>query len=435
MSANLQLNSFSMPSHGHNIPDGHIGTCQVCGSDDLRLVIDLGHQPLCDSLLTAAQLNLPEKTFPLRLYRCTRCTLTQLDYAVPSSEVYHPEYPYRSGITREVVTHMVGLASECTSRLRLGKSGYVLDIGCNDGTLLKAFSKLGVPTLGVEPTNIANIAREEGIEVIQSFFNESLAADILREKGPATVVTATNVFAHMSTLGDVMRGIKIVLADNGHFVCETHYLPEIQRKNQYDSIYHEHLRSYTLRSLIVLFHLYSMTVVRAEVMDRYSGTLRVFVNNELGAAQDATVGALLEKESQAGLDTEVPYELFRQATIKSRLDLLELAYSAQRKGQSFVGNSCPGRSSTLINYVGITKSDLPYICEQPTSLKLGMFLPGKHIPIVQNTRLEREQPDYIVLLAWHYADTICKELRDRGIRSKLVLPLPKVTVIDPQKTP
>ena len=430
MSTNLDLSRFKMPLHGHDIADGVIEACQVCGSADLALVVDLGHQPLCDTLLTAKQLGEPEKYFPLRLYRCIHCNLTQLDYAVPGSEVYHPEYPYRSGITAEVVQHMQGMAHDCVTRLPLNAETLVVDVGCNDGTLLSAFKKRGVKTLGVEPTNIANIARGQGVEVIQSFFDEGVASGVRKSHQAASLITATNVFAHMSSLGAVMRGIKALLSKDGHFVCEVHYLPEILRKNQYDSIYHEHVRTYSLKSLVVLFHLYDMVVSHVELMDRYSGTLRVFASNDRAASPDSSVAELLHREDVLGLGEERPYAAFRDSINQSRTDLMQLALDAQRRGQSFVGNSCPGRSSTLLNFVGIDRALMPYICEQPTSLKLGMHLPGKHIPVVDNRCLEKAQPDYIVLLAWHYADPIIKELRGRGIRSKLVLPLPGVSIVE-----
>ena len=428
MSSPIDLGRFKMPAHGHDIRDGFIDTCQVCGSANLEPVIDLGHQPLCDSLLSREQLNAPEKTFPLRLVRCPDCTLNQLDYAVPGTEVYHLDYPYRSGITREVVTHMQGLAAECVDRLGLDGESMVLDIGCNDGTLLNAFKQRGVRTLGVEPTNVARIAVDAGVEVIQSFFTEELGEDIRKEHGAASCITATNVFAHMAPLGEVMRGVSALLADRGHFVCEVHYLPAILRKTQYDSIYHEHLRSYTLQSLVVLFHLYGFSVVHAEVMSRYSGTVRVFARKQKDASPGPEVSRLLAEESALGLASEDVYSRFRERVEISRWDLLELAFDAKRKGHSFVGNSCPGRCSTLINYVGIDRSLMPYICEQPTSLKLGLHLPGEHIPVVDNRCLEREQPDYIVLLAWHYAEPITRELRERGIRSRLVIPLPEVKI-------
>lgn len=412
----------------HDIAYGPIKRCQVCGFQALEPVIDLGHQPLCDSLLSRDQLDQPELIFPLRLVRCPKCGLGQLDYAVDNSVVYHPEYPYRSGITQQVVDHMQGLA-EYVAKLGIREKSFAVDIGSNDGTLLLAIKGHGARVLGVEPTNIALIARELGVATIQSFFSEKLAAEIVAEHGPADLLTATNVFAHMTSLGQFMRGAEILLSNGGVFVVEVHYLLEILRKGQYDSIYHEHLRSYSLKSLCVLFDMYDFTVVDAEVMDRYSGTIRLTARKGKGHAAHAKIGDLLKAEDEFGIFGPEVYAAFVQKVLRARRDLLALALECWGKGLSFVGNSCPGRCSTLINYTGLDVALMPYICEQPTSLKLGMHLPGKHIPIVGNNRLIEDQPDFVLLLAWHYAEPIIKELRGRGVRSKLVIPLPEVCIV------
>jgi hypothetical protein len=412
----------------HDIAYGPIKRCQVCGFHTLEPVIDLGHQPLCDSLLSREQLDRPEPTFPLRLVRCPKCGLGQLDYAVDNSVVYHPEYPYRSGITPQVVEHMQGLA-QYVAKLGIREKSFAVDIGSNDGTLLWAIKRHGAQVLGVEPTNIALIARELGVATIQSFFSEKLAIEIAKEHGQADLLTATNVFAHMTSLGQVMRGAEILLSNGGIFVVEVHYLLEILRKGQYDSIYHEHLRSYSLKSLCVLFDMYDFTVVDAEVMDRYSGTIRLTARKGKGHTAHTRIGDLLKVEEEFGIFRPEVHAAFVQKALRARRDLMALALECWGKGLDFVGNSCPGRCSTLINYTGLDTTLMPYICEQPTSLKLGMYLPGKHIPIVGNTRLIEDQPDFVVLLAWHYADPIIKELRDRGVRSKLVIPLPELRIV------
>lgn len=420
---------WKIPAHNHDIKDGHIDCCQVCGSKALDLVINLGHQPLCDSLLTKEQLFKPEPTYPLNLWRCRECSLTQIDYAVKSEEVYHLNYPYRSGITREVVVHMDELSKKSIEKLRLPQGTFIVDIGSNDGTLLKAFKEKGMRVCGVEPTNIAKIAQSEGVETCQAFFNEDTAQRLVEMHGQCDVLTATNVFAHMSNLGQVMRGAVKLLKQDGVFIVEVHYLVNILKSAQYDSIYHEHLRTYSFQSLVILFSMYGFTVVDAEVTDRYSGTIRVYATQSKQVSPKPSVKELLDRERAFGIHTEELYSDFRKRVAKSKIQFLELAINAKAKGLSFVGNSCPGRCSTLLNYVGISKDMMPYIGEQPTSLKLNLHLPGMHIPVVNNKRLIEEQPDYVVLLAWHYADAIRKELRQRGLKSKLVMPLPEVKVI------
>jgi hypothetical protein len=213
-------------------------------------------------------------------------------------------------------------------------------------------------------------------------------------------------------------------------MSETHYLLDIIKGVQYDTIYHEHIRSYSLKSLIYLFESNGFTVVDAMRVQRYAGTLRVFAAKGKGIPVSDSVGKLLSEEESFGLYGAEVYRVFREQSYHAKNALLELALDANRKGQSFVGNSCPGRCSTLLNFTGMSADLMPYIAEQPTSLKLGMYLPGKHIPIVDNEILIREQPDFVVLLAWHYAEPIRQLLRERGLKSKLVMPLPRVQVLD-----
>ena len=415
----------------HDVSPGKLDRCQVCGSTELELVIDVGHQPLCDSLLAVEQLDQPEATYPLRLFRCTKCTLTQLDYVVDGSVVYAPEYPYRSGITKELSVYQQQFAKGVIEKIGLERDSLCVDIGSNDGTLLTGFEKLNMRSLGVEPTNIANIARSENeIETIKSFFTEQVAWDIRVDYGPAKVITATNVFAHMAPLGEVMRGIVTLLDEDGVFITESHYLLDVINTNQYDTIYHEHIRTYSLKSLVTLFDHYGMDVFDVQRADRYGGNIRAYVCRRGSREIARDVGRLLELEEQSGLGEPQVYQRFRARTFESRDRLMELAYKARRDGHSFVGNSCPGRCSTLLNFCGMNKELMPYLAEQSTSLKLGMHLPGCHIPIVENSILIDEQPDFVVLLAWHYAKPISEQLRARGLKSKLIMPLPEVSQFD-----
>jgi SAM-dependent methyltransferase len=413
----------------HDIPTGKVSCCQVCGSDRLELVVDLGHQPLCDSLPSVDQLDAPEVTYPLRQLWCRDCTLSQLDYVVPGDVVYHQDYPYRSGITKELSTYQSAFAQDVISDLGIQRDSLVVDIGSNDGTLLSGFKQRGMRALGVEPTNIGKIARESGIDTLQAFFNEDTARRIVETHGQAKLVTATNVFAHMAPLGAVLRGIEQLLAPDGVFILENHYLLDVMKTGQFDTIYHEHLRTYSLRSLVKLFSFYDLTPIDVREVSRYGGNIRVYVAKGKDRPVKSSIADLLKKEEVFGLSRPETYTAFRQLAEKTKIDLMKLAIDCKDKGLSFVGNSCPGRCSTLLNYVGIDKTLMPYICEQPTSLKLGLHLPGKHIPIVDNERLIREQPDYVVLLAWHYAEPIAQQLRARGLKSKLVMPLPSVHIL------
>jgi glycosyltransferase involved in cell wall biosynthesis len=421
----------------HNVKPGPLNHCQVCGSSDLELVLDCGHQPLCDSLLTAEQLHEPEPYYPLRQLRCTRCTLNQLDYVVEGSTVYHQNYPYRTGVTRELAAYQELMAKDLAARYRLNGTSIICDIGSNDGTLLKGFKQQGIRVLGIEPTQIASIAIADGIDTVNDFFNETVARDIVRDYGNASLVTASNVFAHMAPLGDVVRGIQALIGNDGVFVLENHYLVDVLNKAQYDTIYHEHIRTYSLKSLATLFGFYGMEVFHAERVSRYGGNIRAHVSRRGSRQIDDSVGEILKMEAEMGLDKPAVYEKFRKNAEKTRDKLVEFAVTAKTRGQSFVGNSCPGRANTLLHYCDIGTNLMPYIAEQPASLKKGLYSPGKHIPIVDNSILFAEQPDYVVLLAWHYAEPIAADLRRRGLKSKLIVPLPECKILDarPQCTP
>ncbi|MEP2639754.1 class I SAM-dependent methyltransferase [Roseobacter sp.] len=413
-----------------DIASGPVTRCQVCGSENLETVIDLGHQPLSDTLPTIEELSLPEPTYPLRQVWCSSCTLSQLDYVVPGEHVFHPEYPYRAGITRELAEYQDGMSGELIKALGLKSDDLVVDIGSNDGTLLSGFKTRGMRAVGVEPTNIAKIAQDAGIETLQCFFDEKSARMVRESHGPARLVTATNVFAHVAALGSFLRGLDILLGDDGLFVLENHYLVEIMRGGQFDTIYHEHLRSYSLTSLVRLFELHGYSVLDASQVSRYGGNIRVVVGKGKGRPASRQVGEILAMERDFGLFDPECYARFQARAQKAKMDLLTLAIECQRKGAPLIGNSCPARSATLLNYVGIKKDLMPWIAEQPTSLKLGRHLCGTHIPIVDNERLIKEQPECVVLLAWHYARPIAEQLRARGLRSKFIVPLPEMTVLD-----
>ncbi|MBN2752896.1 MAG: class I SAM-dependent methyltransferase [Rhodospirillaceae bacterium] len=419
-----------MQKPNHDIPFGHIEECQICGAKGLEPVINLGHQPLCDSLLTTPQLNEPEVSYPLALVRCPQCSLVQLDYVVPGDVVYYPDYPYRTGITRELFNHHQRLSVDVVERHKTPVDSLVVDIGSNDGTLLKGFARQGMRVLGVEPTNIAQIAVEDGIDTVQDFFGESVAEEIVKQHGKAKVITATNMFAHIANLGDMIRGIEVLLDDDGVFVLENHYLMDIVGGLQFDSIYHEHLRSYSIKPLVQLFGYYGLSVVDAHRVASYGGSVRVYVVRDKIARPTQGLVNMIAEERDFGLYDADVYNEFRSRALKAKRNLYNLALEAESSGVRFVGNSCPGRASTLLNYVGLGCDLMPYIAEQPTSLKLGRYLPGLHQPVVNNSILFSEQPEYVVLLAWHYWEPIRADLRKRGLKSKFVLPLPELRIIE-----
>ena len=414
----------------HDVAPGKLDRCQITGSKNLHLIMDLGHQPPCDSLLTKDMLDQPETTYPLRLVHCPESGLAQLDFVIDGSIVYYPEYPYRSGISKPLEEYQRAFADSIVEKFGPSNDDLCVDVGSNDGTLLTGFRWRGFRTLGVEPTNIANIARaENGIETIQAFFTEAVAKDIVRDYGRANVITMTNVFAHMAPLGEVMRGLCALLDPQGVFVTESHYLLDILERDQFDTIYHEHIRTYSVKALVTLFPYYGMEVFAVRRADRYGGNIRAYVARKGVHPIEPSVKKLLDLEDKVGLHEPRTWVDFRQRVHGNRDRFMEFIYTTHRQGASLAGYSCPGRAVPLLNYYGVTKDLLPYIGELPNSLKLGKYLPGKHIPIINNRRLFAEQPDYVLVLAWHYTEAIVKRVREEGLRSKLVVALPEFSVL------
>jgi hypothetical protein len=404
----------------HDAAVGPLQRCQISGSDNLFEAIDLGHQPPCDALLTT--LDGPEKTYPLRLMVCPDSGLAQLDYVVDGREIYPPSYPYRSGISKPLADYQKAFAFGVVERF--GK-GFAVDIGSNDGTLLTGFQKTGCRVLGVEPTDVAHIAREENaVETIQEFFTEKLAKAIVKEHGQAHIVTMTNVFAHMAPLGEVMRGLSELLGRVGVFITESHYLLDVLQKTQFDTVYHEHIRTYSLKSLVTLFPQYGMEVFDVQRAERYGGNIRAYVGRKGQHPMSPRVGELLALEEASGLFCPAKWLRFRLQVAEARDRMMEFLYGMRRTG-SVAGVSAPGRCATLLNYYGVDKHLIPYLGELHNSLKLGKYLPGCHIPIVSNKRIIEEQPDAVVLMAWHYGEPIVKRLREEGYKGEIYAPLPK----------
>lgn len=413
-----------------DLPLGHLKNCQICESTKLEHIIDLGHQAPCDSLLTKEQLNQSENTYPLRFVRCADCGLAQIDYAVAPDVLFYPEYPYRSGITETLLRNLQSVATKMIEKFSLPSNPMVVDIGSNDGTLLQGFKNKGMRVLGVEPTNIAKIAAANGIPTVQAFFGEEIAKKIVQEHGNAAVVTAANMFAHIPNLGDLIRGVSNLLVEGGVFLTESHYLLDLLETNQYDSIYHEHLKYYSLAPMIKMFSYYDFTVVDAERIPNYGGSIRVYAVKGKNHTVSERLKELLIAEENAGLNSRKAFDDFAVGVRKQKNEFMELLHRLKREGKTVVGVGCPGRSSTLLNYCNIDTDLMPYIAEQNTSLKLGLHLPGRHIPIVDEKRLFEENPDYAVMLSWHYCEPIVKKLRAKGLKSKIIAPLPQVKILD-----
>ena len=414
----------------HDISLGRQDCCQLCNSSNLKFILDLGHNPPCDSLLTFEELDEPESFYPLKLFMCGDCDHIQINYAVAPEILFHKEYPYKSGITETLANNLKNGAKKFVKNLFLNKEGLAIDIGSNDGTFLKGFKETGMSVLGVEPTDISKIAESDGIPTIQEFFSEKIAIDIEKNHGKAEIITAANMFAHIPNLGDLIKGASRLLNEGGFFITESHYLLDILETVQFDSIYHEHLKYYSLKDLDFLFSCYEFTLVDAEKIPNYGGSIRAYAKKGKNHPRSERLNELMDAEHKANLFDWETWVSFKEKVIEARSDCRNFISKILNEEKSICAIGCPGRSSTLLNYYGLSPNEIEYIAEQSTCLKVGMYCAGQHIPVVDEQRMFDEQPDYALMLSWHYSEPIIKKLRERGLKSKIIIPLPTLKIVD-----
>lgn len=401
--------------------------CQICGNKKLELVLDLGHQPIVQAYLTKEQLHQAETTYPLHFCHCSGCGLLQLDSIVDPELVFPKNYPYRTGLTNMLVRNFRELANSLGKKYNLSKKDLIIDIGSNDGTLLQGFKEKGMRVLGVEPTDAAKTANKNGIPTIQEYFSKKTVQKILKKYGKAKIVTATNVFAHIPDPVGLTKNIKSLLAPDGVFVSESQYLMDIVEKFEFDTIYHEHLRFYSLKPLIKLFALVGMSMADAERISAAGGSIRVYaVNGKTLMSERAR--KLIREEERAGLYSGKKWKEFAAKAINAKNKLLLLLLGLKQKNAKIVGVTSSARSNTLLGFTKIDSQILDYSVEKAGSPKIGLFTPGTHIPVFEESKLFKEQPDYALVLSWHIGEELMKILRKNGYKEKFIMPLPKAKI-------
>lgn len=403
--------------------------CRICSSSDLSLVLDLGRMPLANaSLQTPADFK-HEQFYPLGVYFCAHCSLVQLlDVIHPS--VLFSRYNYVTGTSDTIAAHNVEYARAIVTRLNMQPDDLVVEIASNDGSLLKQFAPYGVRTLGVEPaTNIAEIANNAGIETVNQFFDSALALELASSYGKARAIIGNNVLAHLDDPIDFLNGCKQLLASDGLISVEVPYLYDLVEQLEYDTIYHEHLSYFSVKTLMFLSRAAELEIFSVEHVPVHGGSLRVLMGHP--GAHDtsaANVSAMLNVEQARELDQLARYLAFSNQVIEHRQKLLH-TLSAIRTGHSLAGYGAPAKGNTLLNYCGIGTDLVPYTVDK-SALKVGQFTPGMHIPVRPVSALAEDQPDYVLVLAWNFADEIVKQqksYRDRG--GKFIIPLPEPRII------
>ena len=412
----------------HKYKEGFINFCQICNTKKIIPVLDFGFQPLADDLVNEKNKNNPAKNYPIKIYLCKSCRLLQNNYIVGDTTLYNKNYHYRPGISKTVENNLFDLASKLIELYKLKKNDLIVDLGCSDGTLLNSFKKLGFTNLvGVEPTNTYLFAKKKGIYTVNEFFNKKSAQKILKKFGAAKLITTTNVFAHTGELREFIQGVKILLSSSGTFVIENHYLKEIIDKLQFDSFYHEHLRTYSLKSLIKLLGYYNMKAIDAYTTERYNGNIQAHFSKSKNKTSK-NVKKILDKEQKANLDELSTYKNFSKKIEKAKIDLYN--YLNKNSQCIVVGKSFPARASVILNYFSFLKDKIYLIAEQPTSLKLNFYPAGTNIKIVDSKILKKIKPKIIIIFAWHLFKEIKNKWKAKGLpkSTRYVLMLPKFKI-------
>jgi C-methyltransferase-like protein/putative zinc binding protein/methyltransferase family protein len=398
--------------------------CRACGSRASLPVLSLGRTPLANALLSATDLDRP-----LDLVFCERCTLVQITETVPPERLFS-EYSYFSSFSETMLRHAEALTADAIRERSLGAASLAMEIASNDGYLLQYYRRAGVPVLGVEPAaNIAAAAEARGVRTIVDFFGERLACRLRDEGVRADVIHANNVLAHVPDLPGFVRGLGLLLQDEGAAIIEVPYVKDLVDRCEFDTIYHEHLSYFSVTALDRLFASQGLILEDVEEIDIHGGSLRVTAARAGVRAPSPSVRAALDREAREGMTRHGYYARFADAVRALRESLRATVGKIRAEGHHIAGYGAAAKGSTLLNYAGIGREHLDFVVDRSPH-KQGRFMPGVHLPIEAPERLLERQPDYVLLLTWNFADEILaqqSEYRRRG--GRFIVPVPDVRVV------
>ena len=401
--------------------------CQICNNGKLDSILFLGYLPPVNQMPKVGERPYEQLAYPAEILYCSKCHLVQLGLIVDPEILFPPKYPYISSTTKILRDNFAELAEECKTIIDLGKEDLVIDIGSNDGNLLSNF-KNDHKVLGVTPEEAGKLAIEKGIPTIIDFFNECSVEKIKKEQGKAKIITATNVFAHIENINEITKLIMDLLTEDGVFISESHYLLPLVETLQYDTIYHEHLRYYSLHSLKYLLEKHGLEIIHAKQILTHGGSVRVYATRKGKYDVKDTVKKLLEKEKEVVLSKEKLLD-FKDRVVLSKLQLYSMLLDIKKQGKKVYGIGAPSRAITLINYVGIDNGIMDSVMEIKGSHKIEKYIPGTLIPVVEESKLFEDQPEYALLLSWHIADELASKLKEKGFKGDFIIPLPKPRIL------
>jgi len=404
--------------------------CQICDYPNLESILFLGYLPPVNRMHSIGDKPKEQPSYPAQVVYCPHCHLVQLGLIVDSKILFPPEYPYTSSTTKILRENFAELYRECKTMVDMGPEDFIVDIGSNDGNLLSNFKAHRV--LGVTPEDIGKIAIERGIPTILDYFTRDVAERILADYKKARIVTATNVFAHIENINEIMGCILMILSRDGMFISESHYLLSLIETLQYDTIYHEHLRYYSLHSLKYLLEKHGLEIIHAKKIPTHGGSVRVYAARKGAYRTRDTVASLLQEEKKLVLNKKNLLD-FKKKVIISKLELQALLLGIKRRGENIYGIGAPSRASTLINYVGLDDGVIDCVVEVQGSHKIGKYVPGTLIPVVEEDKLYEHQPEYALLFSWHIADELIPKIREKGFKGRFIVPLPKPRIVGVSK--
>jgi SAM-dependent methyltransferase len=401
--------------------------CRVCSGENVGVVLDLGEQPHCNTLIPPEHAHEAEPVYPLRLCFCHDCTTAQIDHTVPKETMFS-WYPYVSGTTQTLRDHFDDSAGRLIERLQLGKEDMVVDIGSNDGTWLKAFARRGVGGVGVEPAeNVVSLARADGVETLHRFFDASTARDILDRFGAPSLVTAAGVFFHLEELQSATEGAAILCEAGASFCIQAIYLGEMLSKNHFDNIYHEHLTYWSLTSISHLLDLHGLEVFDVSLLPIHGGTMEYLVGRKGVNAIEKSVSKLRQEEIAADFGKIDTYRAFAERVWGIRTRLLAILEAYKSAGKTVYAFGAPAKGATMLNSFGIDTAFLDCATER-NPLKFDQLMPGSRLPIVNEETVE--PPDAYLVLPWNFLGEFLSRNREYIMGGgAFIVPLPEPHVI------
>ena len=395
--------------------------CQISNSNNLKSLIFLGYLPPVNTLRKIGSSLEEEISFPAELLYCRKSKLAQLGCIVDKEILFPYSYPYTSSTTKILRDNFSDLYKDTIKMINLKSKDLVIDIGSNDGNLLSNFKNFH-RVLGVTPEKIGKLAIKKGIPTIIDYFDNKTTKKILQKYGKAKIITATNVFAHIDNINNIVKNVLKTLDNDGIFITESHYLLPLIKTVQYDTIYHEHLRYYSVQSLNYLFKKHKLEIINTKEISTHGGSIRVYAARKGKYKISKNVKLQLQKENKSL--NKKSFNQFKQNVVNSKIKLFNIINKLKKGKKIIFGVGAPSRASTLINYIGLDQEIIDCVLEINGSYKIGNYIPGTKIPILNENILKQKKADYLLLFSWHIKDELKRNLKKKGFKGKFIIPLP-----------